>query len=143
MSGSGGLWATGGGASTIYSKPSWQSGTGVPADAKRDVPDVSLTSAGHDGYLIYQNGGLYIVGGTSAAAPSFAGAMALVVQNAAVRQGSANPVMYSLAGKQRAGGAAVFHDIKSGSNSVPGQAGFIATTGYDQPTDLGPSTVLF
>ena len=101
------------------------------------MPDVSLTSAGHDGYLIYQNGGLYVVGGTSAAAPSFAGVMALVVQNAAVRQGSANPVMYSLAGKQRAGGAAVFHDITSGSNSVPGQAGFNATAGYDEATGLG------
>ncbi len=136
-SGSGGLWATGGGMSTIYAKPSWQSGTGVLADGKRDVPDVSLTSAGHDGYLIYQNGGLYVVGGTSAAAPSFAGVMALIVQNAAARQGSANPVMYSLASKQRAGGPAVFHDIKSGSNSVPGQTGFIATAGYDQSTGLG------
>jgi subtilase family serine protease len=136
-SGSGGLWATGGGMSTIYAKPSWQSGTGVLADGKRDVPDVSLTSAGHDGYLIYQNGGLYVVGGTSAAAPSFAGVMALVVQNAAARQGSAGPVMYSLAGKQRAGGAAVFHDITSGSNTVPGQAGFIATAGYDESTGLG------
>jgi subtilase family serine protease len=133
----GGLWATGGGMSTIYAKPSWQTGTGVPADGKRDVPDVSITSAGHDGYLIYQNGGLYVVGGTSAAAPSFAGVMALIVQNAAARQGSANPVMYSLAGNQRAGGAAVFHDIKTGSNSVPGQTGFIATAGYDQSTGLG------
>ncbi|MGB7600954.1 MAG: S53 family peptidase [Candidatus Sulfotelmatobacter sp.] len=136
-SASGGLWATGGGASTIYAKPSWQSGTGVLADGKRDVPDVSLTSAGHDGYLIYQNGGLYVVGGTSAAAPSFAGVMALVVQNAAARQGSANPVLYSLAGNQRAGGAAVFHDITSGSNSVPGQTGFISTAGYDESTGLG------
>jgi pseudomonalisin len=136
-SGSGGLWATGGGMSTIYAKPSWQTGTGVPADGKRDVPDVSLTSAGHDGYLIYQNGGLYVVGGTSAAAPAFAGVMALVVQNAAARQGSANPVLYSLASKQRAGGAAAFHDITSGNNSVPGQSGFNAIAGYDEATGLG------
>jgi pseudomonalisin len=136
-SGSGGLWATGGGMSTIYAKPSWQTGTGVPADGKRDVPDVSLTSAGHDGYLIYQNGGLYVVGGTSAAAPSFAGVMTLVVQNAAARQGSANPVLYSLASKQRAGGAAAFHDITSGNNSVPGQSGFNAIAGYDEATGLG------
>ena len=136
-SGTGGLWATGGGMSAIYAKPSWQTGTGVPADGKRDVPDVSLTGAGHDGYLIYQNGGLYIVGGTSAAAPSFAGVMALVVQNTGARQGSANPVLYSLASKQRAGGAAVFHDITSGSNSVPGQTGFNATAGFDETTGLG------
>jgi subtilase family serine protease len=134
---SSGLWASGGGASTIYAKPSWQSGTGVPADAKRDVPDVSLTSAGHDGYLIYQEGSLYVVGGTSAASPSFAGLMSLVVQHAAARQGNANTSLYSLAGKQRAGGASVFHDITSGNNSVPGQSGFNATAGYDQATGLG------
>ncbi|MGB8728709.1 MAG: S53 family peptidase, partial [Candidatus Sulfotelmatobacter sp.] len=56
-----GLWASGGGASAVYAKPSWQAGTGVPADGKRDVPDVALSSAGHDGYLIYQNGELYVV----------------------------------------------------------------------------------
>jgi subtilase family serine protease len=132
-----GLWSTSGGASAIYSKPAWQNGMGVPSDGRRDVPDVSLTGAGHDGYLIYQNGGLYVVGGTSASAPSFAGLMALVVQNAAARQGNANTVFYSLATKQKAGGAAVFHDIVTGNNSVPGQSGFKAATGYDQTTGLG------
>jgi subtilase family serine protease len=132
-----GLWATGGGASTLYPKPSWQSGSGVPADGKRDVPDVSLTAAGHDGYLIVQEGSIYVVGGTSAASPSFAGVMALAVQHAATRQGNANSVFYSLAGKQRAGGASVFHDIVTGNNSVPGQTGFNAGTGYDQATGLG------
>jgi pseudomonalisin len=135
--GSDGLWASGGGASTLYAKPSWQAGTGVPADGKRDVPDVALTAAGHDGYLIYQEGNLYVVGGTSAASPSFAGVMALVVQNASARLGNANTVFYPLATKQRAGGAAVFHDITSGNNSVPGQTGFSATVGYDQATGLG------
>jgi pseudomonalisin len=132
-----GLWASGGGASTVYAKPSWQAGAGVPADGKRDVPDVALTSAGHDGYIIYQNGGLYVVGGTSAASPSFAGVMALVVQNTAARQGNANLAFYSLAAKQRAGGAAAFHDITIGNNSVPGQAGFKAAVGYDEATGLG------
>ncbi len=132
-----GLWASGGGASIVYPKPSWQAGTGVPADGKRDVPDVALSSAGHDGHLIYQNGELYVVGGTSAASPSFAGVMALVVENTAARQGNANVAFYSLAGKQRAGGASVFHAVTIGNNSVPGQAGFNATAGYDQATGLG------
>jgi len=131
------LWAGGGGASTIYSKPFWQTGAGVPADGKRDVPDVSLTSAGHNGYLIYQDGGLYVVGGTSAASPSFAGVMALVVQSAAVRQGNPNPTFYSLGTRERAGGASVFHDITSSNNSVPGVAGFNAVPAYDQATGLG------
>jgi pseudomonalisin len=132
-----GLWSSGGGTSTLYAKPSWQTGAGIPSDGRRDVPDVSLTSAGHEGYLIVQNGGLYVVGGTSAASPSFAGVMALVVQNAAARQGNANTALYPLATKQRAGGASVFHDIVTGNNSVPGQSGFSATTGYDQATGLG------
>jgi pseudomonalisin len=132
-----GLWSTGGGMSTIYAKPSWQTGAGVPADGKRDVPDVSLTASGHDGYLIYQEGGLYVVGGTSAASPSFAGVMALVVQGTGARQGNANIAFYPLASKQRAGGASVFHDITAGNNNVPGQAGFNATAGFDQATGLG------
>jgi subtilase family serine protease len=132
-----GLWASGGGASIVYAKPSWQTGTGVPADSRRDVPDVALTAAGHDGYIIVQTGGLYVVGGTSASSPSFAGVMALVVENAATRQGNANVAFYSLASRQRAGGASVFHDITSGNNSVPGQTGFNATLGYDQATGLG------
>jgi pseudomonalisin len=132
-----GLWASGGGASAIYTKPSWQAGTGVPADGKRDVPDVSLTAAGHDGYLMCQEGGLYVVGGTSAASPSFAGIMALVAQHAGARLGNANTAFYSLASKQRAGGASAFHDITTGNNSVPGQSGFNAAIGYDQVTGLG------
>jgi pseudomonalisin len=132
-----GLWAGGGGMSAIYAKPSWQAGTGVPADGKRDVPDVALSAAGHDAYLIYQNGEMEAVGGTSAASPSFAGFMGLVVHHSAARQGNANTTFYRLANNQRLGGASVFHDITNGNNSVPGQTGFNATVGYDQATGLG------
>lgn len=38
------LAAGGGGASVLYSKPSWQTGTGVPNDGKRDVPDIALAA---------------------------------------------------------------------------------------------------
>ena len=137
-SGHSGLWASGGGASTYYSKPSWQTGTGVPVDSRRDVPDVSLTAAGHDGYLVYMNGSLFVVSGTSAASPALAGLMALVIQGAGIRQGNANPAFYALANKQRlSGGAAVYHDITSGSNSVPGVTGYAAAPGYDLATGLG------
>jgi len=51
------IWAGGGGASTFFAKPSWQSGvTGIPNDGKRDLPDVSLTAAAHDPYLICLEG---------------------------------------------------------------------------------------
>ena len=135
--GGSGLWAGGGGASIAFSKPSWQTGPGVPNDGHRDVPDVSLTASGHDGYLIVYSGGLYAEGGTSASAPSFAGLMALVDQKTNARQGLANAILYPLAANQAAGGAAVFHDTKTGNNSVPGVTGFAATTGYDLASGLG------
>jgi hypothetical protein len=112
-----------GGVSTLYAKPSWQSGTGVPNDGHRDLPDVSLfASPGFDGtfYIVCQKDTTNVpscnlsdlgvtfggAGGTSASAPSFAGIMALVnqsqatAQNPAPRQGNANYVLYSLFKKQ-------------------------------------------
>ncbi len=136
----GSLAAGGGGASKVYTKPSWQTGAGVPADGMRDVPDVSLTAAIHDGYTVVQGGEMgYIfpVGGTSAATPSFAGLVALINQKYNASQGCINPVLYPLAAKQVAGGAAIFHDITTGTNSVPGLTGFSAAAGYDQATGLG------
>ncbi len=137
VSGGSGIWAGGGGASAAYSKPSWQTAPGVPADSRRDVPDVSLTAASHDGYFIALYGTYYSVGGTSAAAPSFAGMVALVDQKMNARQGLLNPMLYPLAVKQASGGAAVFHDITVGNNSVPGVAGFSAAAGYDLASGLG------
>jgi pseudomonalisin len=136
------LFATGGGASTLYSKPDYQSGPGVPADGFRDVPDVALNSAAHTPYLIVQNhsanvNGFVLASGTSAAAPSFAGIMALVVQKTGSNQGNANKVLYPMARAQYAGGTAVFNDITTGNNSVPNVAGFSAGAGYDQATGWG------
>ena len=133
-----GLWSSGGGASRIYAKPSWQSAPGVPADRKRDVPDVALSAAEHDGYVIAQGGNLYATGGTSAASPSFAGLMALVVQATGSRQGNANPILYQLATRQYGGGGPqVFHDVTAGNNSVPRLRGFACGPGYDEVTGLG------
>jgi hypothetical protein len=143
VSGGSGLWASAGGVSTVYAKPSWQSCIGVPADGKRDLPDVCLTAAGHDGYLVIQGhsstaSGLSSVGGTSASSPSFAGLMALVVQKYNARQGNANTKFYSLANAQYgSGGTVIFHDITSGNNSVPGVTGFSCGTGYDMVTGVG------
>src|ERR1019366_3582243 len=55
------------------------------------------SSAGHDGYMVYENGAYWIISGTSAAAPAFAGVMALVVERTGgLGQGSANAELYSL-----------------------------------------------
>ncbi len=139
VSGGSGDWATGGGVSTIYAKPSWQVAPGVPSDGMRDVPDVALTAAGHDGYLIASGGQIGAVGGTSASSPSFAGLMALIVQKMSNQpQGNANVRLYQLGKAQYgSGGPAVFHDVTTGNNSVPSFAGFSCGVGYDQCTGLG------
>jgi pseudomonalisin len=139
VSGGSDLWATGGGASAIYAKPPWQAGPGVPADGKRDVPDVSLAAATHDGFLVVEGGDLWVIGGTSASSPSFAGIMALVNQKTGSAQGNPNPTLYELAALETNHTTAhsYFHDITSASNSVPGVTGYNAGTGYDLATGLG------
>lgn len=151
------LFASSGGPSTLYSKPSWQSGPGVPGDGKRDLPDVSLSAAGlHDGYLLCQDGicltdskgqliNAFVVGGTSASTPTFAGIMALVNQKTNSRQGQANFVLYPLAAGQTAScnssgppqSTCIFNDITQGNSDVPGLTGFPAQPGYDLATGLG------
>ena len=132
-----GLAAGGGGASIQYTKPTWQNGVGVPADGHRDVPDIALTAASHDGYLIFYNGNMMSVGGTSAATPSFASLFTMVNQHYSSTQGNASPTLYLLALKQSQGGAAIFHDITSGNNTVPGVTGYAAAVGYDLASGLG------
>ncbi|MEJ2421924.1 MAG: choice-of-anchor J domain-containing protein, partial [Acidobacteriota bacterium] len=139
-----GLWATGGGVSTVYSKPSWQVAPGVPSDGQRDCPDISLAAAaGHDGAIVYledgTNNGLSVIGGTSWSSRSWAGVMALVVQKMGGQgQGNANPRLYQLGNEQYTSGSpVVFHDVTSGNNSVPNVTGYSCTTGYDLATGLG------
>lgn len=133
QSGPGGLWSTGGGVSSVYPKPVWQSAAGVPADRMRDVPDVALSASSHDGYFTYIHGALLVSSGTSVAAPAFAGILAILTQASQTRVGVVNPAFYSLALQQ----PAVFHDITAGNNSVPGVTGYAAAIGYDQTTGLG------
>lgn len=135
--GGSGLWASGGGASLHYSQPAWQKGlSGIgAANGMRAVPDVAMSASGHDGYIIAENGSLYVISGTSAASPSFAGVMALVVQaKGGTAQGNANPSLYALSNASRS----PFHVTPSGNNSVPGQTGFTASGAqYNLATGLG------
>ena len=178
----GGLSAGGGGASQLWNKPSWQTGVaGIPADGKRDVPDVSLNASPyHDPYLYCtqiqtvgsggafvsscqatsfrisdpgqsDDGGLTAAGGTSFAAPSFAGLLAVIEQkmNTTLGLGNINPALYSLAANATTY-ASAFHDITTGNNEVPCatgspncptsgtlEIGYAAGTGYDQASGLG------
>jgi hypothetical protein len=108
-----------------YSKPTWQTGTGVPPDGVRDVPDLSLFASNGFNQSFYilceADAGVFGaqetcsltnftfvgVGGTSASAPTFAGIMALVdqkmaAQGSSARQGNANYVLYKLAAQNGA-----------------------------------------
>ncbi len=154
-----GLGSGGGGASAYFSKPLWQFGTGVPTDLSRDVPDIALSSASlHDGYLYCVQGScvtgyrgadgqtLSVVGGTSIAAPTFAGILALVQQKTGSRIGNANPQIYGLANSTFYNN--VFHDITNGNNASPctqgapncpngGSIGYNASSGYDLASGWG------
>jgi hypothetical protein len=137
VAGGSGLWSSGGGASVVYPQPTWQMGVSgtAPANGMRAVPDIAMSAAGHDGYIIVENGSFYSIAGTSAASPSFAGVMALLVQSKGGKgQGSANPGLYALAGNS----TGPFHATPSGNNSVPGVSGFTASGGtYNLATGLG------
>ncbi|MEK6669339.1 MAG: IPTL-CTERM sorting domain-containing protein [Pseudomonadota bacterium] len=144
--GGSGLWSSGGGASTRFNKPSWQNTVGVPADGRRDVPDVSLNASSRVGYLVTSSDNAsrtpttYVVGGTSASAPALAGILALVGQKTGYRLGNINPTLYGLANLQASTGKAYYNLITSGNNSVPGVTGFSASTSaprYNQVTGLG------
>jgi hypothetical protein len=146
-----GFAASGGGASILFPKPSWQTGPGVPNDGARDVPDISFAAANdHDPYIIYADGQLSYVGGTSVSTPVFSGILTLLnqylVSNGVLSQAglaNINPTLYRLA--QTTTG--VFHDITVGNNMVPclagslnctnGKLGYSAGAGYDQTTGLG------
>jgi subtilase family serine protease len=159
-----GVGATGG-ASLLYAKPSWQLGSilGVPNDGVRDQPDVALFAANgiwNHAYLICMSdaneGGAPCVytgvgpngqplafnqayGGTSVAAPAFAGILALETQLTGAALGNASPRLYQLAQAQYSNPllvkncsatlgnnispACVFNNVTAGDNAEPCAAG--------------------
>ncbi len=171
----GGLSASGGGTSTLVSRPTWQTGVpGIPSGSMRLVPDISLYSSPlNPGYLYCTsdvtnwapasgtqqaqqascNSGfrdsstnyLTAAGGTSFAAPIFAGMLALINQKAGYTtgQGLINTTLYKLAADSTTY-ASAFHDVTTGNNNCTAGAtycsattGFSAGTGYDEVTGLG------
>jgi uncharacterized protein (TIGR03437 family) len=148
----GALAATGGGASSLYPKPAWQAGAGVPSDGARDLPDISLTAGGYNvPYNVLIGGQLTEVGGTSVSTPAFAGIVALLNHYLVAKKvqpkpgvGNINPALYYLAQKV----PNAFHDVTVGNNMVPctpgtpnctaaGELGYNAGPGYDLATGLG------
>ena len=139
--------ASGGGISTVYAIPSWQQGLSMTANqgstTMRNVPDVSLVANNIN--LVWGNDFIgdsydWAEGGTSLAAPLWAGLVALANQQAAANGqppiGFANPALYAI-GKS-ANYQACFHDITTGGNTNSSSpTKFWAAAGYDLCTGLG------
>lgn len=121
--------------------PSWQQGVSMTANqgstTLRNVPDVALTA---DNIFVECTNTQFFVGGTSAAAPLWAGFTALMNQQAvgAGRPpvGFLNPAIYAI-GKSPSY-TNDFHDITTGNNTnlVVGNKWF-AVPGYDLCTGWG------
>ncbi len=135
----------GGGLSSFFKQPSWQTGPGVQnqySNGNREVPDVSADADPASGYSVYctvagagcPSSGWITVGGTSAAAPLWAGSTALIneylQQQQKSRMGFANPVLYGLQNAQQQ--FPPFHDITSGNNLY-----YPATAEYDEASGWG------
>ncbi len=176
----GGLSASGGGTSVLVNRPAWQTGVpGIPSGTMRLVPDISLysspllpgylyctsdvtnlasgqqTSCGSGFRASSTDNSLTVAGGTSFAAPIFAGMLALINQKAGYTtgQGLINPTLYKLAANAALYPTATdptkspFHDVTTGDNfcsagltfcAANGSTlGFKAGTGYDEVTGLG------
>ncbi|MBI3553128.1 MAG: S8/S53 family peptidase [Elusimicrobia bacterium] len=127
----------GGGLSGQWTLPSYQTGVaGMASHQFRNVPDVALDADPNSSpYSICVGGSCTtVVGGTSAAAPLWAGLTALINQQRwAASNGSlgfGNPSFYSLAGGPSYG--TVFKDITAGDNGF-----YAAAAGYDDATGWG------
>jgi len=149
-----GLITSGGGFSTVFSTPTYQTqqvssyltnGPDLPPTsmfnaAGRGYPDVSLI--GHN-FLEIIGGSWYQVSGTSASSPTFAGMVTLInglrLSQNKPSLGFLNPALYQLS-------SSIFNDITNGTNNCcagyPGsqvccQYGFTAGTGWDPTTGFG------
>ena len=118
---------SGGGFSSFFARPTYQNSFNT--NSKRSVPDVAATADPKTGYIIYEHGRYYVIGGTSAVSPLYCGFLGLI--NFKAVRGQLNVQLYS---KYLASNAnkLMFHDIKSGNNG-----GYNAIVGYDKSTGLG------
>ncbi len=138
----GGDWGSSGGISPTYPIPYWQLGINMTTNqgsmTMRNVPDVALTAS--NVFIIADTNQLEVAGGTSCAAPLWAGFTALVNQQAVSNGkpvvGFINPALYAIG--KGPNYTADFHDVTTGDNTWSGSpAKFYATNGYDLCTGWG------
>ncbi len=121
---------SGGGVSAVFSRPSWQKGTGVPAGGMRLVPDVAASADPNEPAMIVFKGAQTRVAGTSWSAPIWAAFCALINQKRGTPLGLLNPAIYPLIG------TSAMRDITTGNNGA-----YSAGVGYDLCTGVGVPNV--
>jgi subtilase family serine protease len=139
--------ASGGGFSSIYTRPSYQSG--FINNSQRGIPDAAYDGDINGGVLtVWSTSGqganlVFIFGGTSAGSPQWAGMLALV-NTVYGSQGNINPLLYR--GFSQQGNGQYFHDITVGTNTFTGAGsngqtvtveGYNTHRGWDAVTGLG------
>jgi subtilase family serine protease len=126
-----------------------------PNSNMRGIPDVAYEASARTGVLIYLtqpptttsgigcgganpcSTGWYVIGGTSAGSPQWAGLIALADQIAGRNLGYINPALYSIASTPSKY-AVDFYDVTVGSNqTTPMIPGYSASVGWDAVTGLG------
>jgi kumamolisin len=131
--------ASGGGFSRLIAVPDWQRAAvaGRKGVTGRGVPDVAAVASPDPGLSIFVRGRWTAAGGTSVAAPIWAGFLARVnasrVDAKKPRLGAANAALYAAS----RGASAPFRDVVRGDNGYAGVAGFSAAKGWDPVTGLG------
>ncbi len=140
--------AGGGGVSSVFSRPAYQSGVAAQVGTQRGIPDVSMSAAVNGAVLIYtsfagQATGWEPIGGTSAATPMLAGIVAIADQVVGHGLGEINPTLYKVGS-----GSPGLPDITKGNNTVSFAQGgttvtvhgYSAATGYDMASGLGTAS---
>ena len=114
-------YASGGGLSVLFSRPSYQNGVKNVTGGARGVPDISMNGACSSPVFTYQSfpeadtpAGWYPSCGTSEATPEFAGIVALADQVAGHALGLINPALYRLSAAKAPG----IVPVTSGNNTV-------------------------
>ncbi len=137
--------ATGGGVSDFFALPTYQNTANIPSSSNppgnrqgRGVPDVAGNADPITGYVVRVDGQEFVIGGTSAVAPLWAGLIALMNQNLGHSVGFLNPMLYgSLVG------TGSLQDVTMGNNgSYTAQPGWDACTGWGTPNGTKLLTAL-
>jgi kumamolisin len=127
--------ATGGGVSDVFEVPAYQDSAKVPRSVNpggrigRGVPDVAGNASPSTGYRVRVDFLSFVVGGTSAVSPLWAGLVARFNQHLAMPVGWLNPLLYG-----PVAGTGAFRDITAGNNGAYAAApGWDACTGWGTP----------